>query len=138
MQADSGRRGRRPIEKNYRYFLQAIFGTSRTPSPTKILWIISKSIYFFASHFRDVADAVPYKKIIHHRKIILIFCKPIRDVCASWTRRASQGRHSLQKDNANIIRNKKIVPYCQFLQTSIQPIAPEYFSNSTIDNRITL
>ncbi len=49
----------------------------------------------------------------------------------------SQGRRPPQKDNANIIRNK-IVPYCQFLQTSIQPIAPEYFSNSAIDNRITL
>ena len=34
----------------------------------------------FCKPIRDVADAVPYKRIIHHRKIILIFCKPIRDV----------------------------------------------------------
>jgi len=71
-------------QRKYRYissvkifwFFASRFGTSRTPSHTKILWIISKSIYFFASHFRDVEDAVPYKNIMDHQQKYLFFCKP--------------------------------------------------------------
>jgi hypothetical protein len=39
-----------------------------------------KIIVIFCKSIRDVEEAVPYKKIIGYRKIILIFRKPIRDV----------------------------------------------------------